>query len=419
MNYKRNPLVRRGALTLLALFVALPAEAAPAERGDLAFLNARDAFRNGERVRLARQVDALQGHPLQAWAEYWALRLKLDDGDAVGIADYLARHPDAYLAEKLRGDWLRALGKKADWDSFRRELPALALPDAEINCYAGLASGQTEMVRPLWLSGQDLPQACEQLVDQMVAAGGLSIEEVWQRVRRLFEAKRVGAARNAAAYLQAGEGWDGRGLESVAQAPARHLDKLPAGWDARRGGREVALFAVQRLARSEPQDAARRFVRIEDRFSAEERAYAWGQIAMHGQPNFYGNLADDELGRPIRLPPPLDLLPQKPANYQQQRGSETGGGRPAGHPPRHGAVRTDMRIEGIREWNWTLRGMDDAKLLAAAELANATTSSTAPSTPPTAPWPSTTTRCATWRRSRARRAQGDRRCSSTRAGSTA
>jgi soluble lytic murein transglycosylase len=59
-------------------------------------------------VRLARQVEALQGHPLQAWAEYWSLRLKLDDGDASGVADYLARHAGAYLAEKLRGDWLRS-----------------------------------------------------------------------------------------------------------------------------------------------------------------------------------------------------------------------------------------------------------------------------------------------------------------------
>jgi hypothetical protein len=67
------------------------------------------------------------------------------------------------------------------------------------------------------------------LVDQLVAAGDLTVEEVWQRVRRLFEAKRVGAARSAAAYLPASEGFDGRGLESIAQSPARHLDKLPAG----------------------------------------------------------------------------------------------------------------------------------------------------------------------------------------------
>jgi soluble lytic murein transglycosylase len=445
MNYKRKPLIYRSVLAVLALLASLPAMAAPAERGDLAFLSARDAYRNGERVRLARQIDALQGHPLLAWAEYWSLRLKLDDGDAGGVADYLARHPGAYLAEKLRGDWLRSLGRKADWESFRRELPALALPDAEINCYAAQANNAAEMVRPLWTGGQDLPQACEQLVDQLVAAGGLSVEEVWQRVRRMFEAKRVGAARSAAAYLPATQGWDGRGLESIAQSPARHLDKLPAGWDARRGGREVALFAVQRLARNDPQDAARRFARIESRFAEEERAYAWGQIALQaaqrhlpealswygktagtpladeqrawwvraalrandwatvgavipamppalaaqpdwiywhgralaaaghsddaranylkigGQPNFYGNLADEELGRAIEVPPR--------ASAPSAEELAVAGANP-GFRRALALMRTDMRIEGVREWVWSLRGMDDRALLAAAEFAH-------------------------------------------------
>ncbi|MBI5108845.1 MAG: lytic transglycosylase domain-containing protein [Rhodocyclales bacterium] len=445
MNYKRKPPLSRSALALLVLLASLPAMAAPAERGDLAFLAARDAYRNGERVRLARQIDAMQGHPLQAWAEYWSLRLKLDDGDTDGVADYLARHPGAYLAEKLRGDWLRGLGKKADWESFRRELPALALPDAEINCYAAQATGTTEMVRPLWTGGQDLPQACEQLVDQLVAAGGLSVEDVWQRVRRLFEAKRVGAARSAAAYLPATQGWEGRGLESIAQSPARHLDKLPAGWDARRGAREVALFAVQRLARSDPPDAAKRFARIESRFGDEERAYAWGQIAMQaaqrhlpealswygqatgtrlsdeqlawwvraalrandwaavravipamppalaaqpdwiywqgralaaagradearanylkisGQPNFYGNLADEELGRVIEVPPH--------ASAPSAEELALAGANP-GFQRALALIRTDMRIEGVREWVWSLRGMDDRALLAAAEFAH-------------------------------------------------
>lgn len=444
MNYKRKPLAYRAALALLALSASLPAIAASTDRGDAAFLVARDAFRNGERVRLARQVDALQGHPLQAWAEYWALRLKLDDGDASGVPDYFARYPNAYLAEKLRADWLRVLGKKADWEGFRRELPALALPDAEINCFAGQAVGQTEVVRPLWLSGQDLPQACEQLVDQMVAAGGLGVDEVWQRVRRLFEAKRVGAARTAAAYLPPTAGWDGRGLEAIAQSPGRHLDKLPAGWESRRGAREVALFAVQRLARSEPQDAAKRFARIEARFADEERAYAWGQIAMQaaqrhlpealgwydkaagtvlseeqqawwaraalragdwpavqrvvaamppvlatqpdwiywqgralaaagradearasflkisGQPNFYGNLADEELGRRIEVPP------RAPAPNAEEIALATAN---PGFQRALALMRTDMRIEGVREWVWSLRGMDDRALLAAAEFA--------------------------------------------------
>ncbi len=438
-----------GAAFALGLAMApVPALCVPsgasAARGDAAFLSAREAFRNGERVRLGRQIVALQGHPLQAWAEYWALRLQLDDGDASGVPEYLARYPGAYLSEKLRGDWLRVMGKKGEWESFQRELPALALPDVEVNCFAAQAAQTADKVRPLWNSGQDLPQACETVVDQLVAAGGLTAEEVWQRVRRLFEAKRVGAARNAAAYLPASEGFDGRGLESIAQAPARHLDKLPAGFAAKRGGREVALFAVQRLARNDPQDAARRWSRIEAQFTAEERAYAWGQLGWQaalrhrpealawyekavgtalseeqrawqvraalrvhdwsavrraiaamppniaaqpdwtywqgralaasghadearvhylrigGQPNFYGNLADEELGRAIEVPSPAI-----PPSAEESAVAEAN----PGFQRSLALFRVDMRVEAVREWVWSLRGLDDRGLLAAAEFA--------------------------------------------------
>ncbi len=454
MNYNPKLAMSLSRIVLLAAFsvtvavVPTPALCVPAEmiavRGDTAFLSAREAFHNGERVRLGRQVAALQGHPLRAWAEYWALRLHLDDGDASGIPDYLGHHAGAYLAEKLRGDWLRVMGKKGDWESFQRELPALALPDAEVNCYAAQATGKADMVRPLWISGQDLPQPCEALVDQLVATGGLTVEEVWQRVRRFLEAKRVGAARSAAGYLPATEGFDSRSLEAIAQSPARHIEKLPANFAAKRGGREVALFAMQRLARTDPQDSARRFARIESQFTAEERAYAWGQLAWQaalrhqpealawyeraagmamseeqlgwqvraalrvhdwntvqrtisamppnlaaqpdwtywlaralaasgqadearahylkigGQPNFYGNLADEELGRPIEVPPravvpSTEELAIAATNPGLQRALAL--------------FRVDMRIEGVREWVWSLRGMDDRALLAAAELA--------------------------------------------------
>jgi soluble lytic murein transglycosylase len=447
MNYNPKPAMSLYRIGLAAaVFLAAAVAPAPtlADRGDAAFLSAREAFRNGERMRLGRQIEALQGHPLQPWAEYWALRLRLDDGDESGVTDYLGRYQGAYLAEKLRGDWLRVLGKKGEWESFRRELPVLMQPDAEVSCYAAQAANTADTVRPYWNSGQDLPQACETLVDQLVAAGGLTVEEVWQRVRRLFEVKRVGAARNAAAYLPASEGFDGRGLESIAQSPARHLDKLPAGFAAKRGGREVALFAVQRLARNDPQDAVKRWSRIEAQFTAEERAYAWGQIAWQaalrhqpealnwygkavgtglseeqrawqvraalrvhdwgavrraiaamppniaaqpdwtywqaralaagghsdearalflrigGQPNFYGNLADEELGRVIEVPPHA-----VPPSTEEAAIAEAN----QGFQRALALFRVDMRIEGIREWAWALRGMDDRALLAAAEFA--------------------------------------------------
>ena len=450
MNYKLKlcRVFLLGAVLAAALAAAAPSSAAygagTLERGDAAFLAAREAFRSGERVRFARQLEALKGHPLLSWAEYWQARQRLDEGDAGAVAEYLERYPGAYLSEKLRADWLRVLGKNADWEGFRRELALLAMPDAEVGCYAAQASQTPEMVKALWLGGQDLPQSCEVLVNQLVDAGRLSVEDVWQRVRRLFEAKRVGAARTTAAYLPAVEGFDGRGLESIAQAPARHLDKLPPNWAARRGGREVALFAVQRLARAEPLEAAKRLARIESQLPPEERAYGWGQIAWQGalrhlpeslgwyekaagtvlaeeqlawharatlraqdwgtlrrviatmppamagqpdwtywlarslaaqgrndearqqyqriagQPNFYGNLAVEELGRRVEVPPraappTAEELAAAAANPGFQRALAL--------------FRVDMRNEGVREWVWSLRGMDDRALLAAAEFA--------------------------------------------------
>ena len=431
------------ALALASAVAPAPTFAANAN-ADAVFFAAREAFRTGERQRLARAVGALQGHPLHAWAEYWALRLRLDERDDSGVQDYLDRHPGAYLTEKLRGDRLRFLAMQRKWDVFLRELPGLAQPDNEIDCFAAQAKRTPETVRPLWIAGQELPQACETLIDQWVAQGNLTVDEVWVRIRRLLENKRYAGARYAAAYLPKSENFDGNRLDAIAQTPDKYLDKLPTGFADSRGGRELALFAVHRLARTEPQEAAQHFQRIEARFRSEERAYAWGQIAWQaafrhrpealrwydkaaatvlgeealawqaraalraqdwhalqraitamptpmaaqndwiywqarilatqgkrdearalyakigGQPNFYSNLADDELGRPIGVPPTAS-----PLKADELLAAET-------HPGLQRAIalmRVDMRMEGIREWNWSLRGMSDRQLLAAATLA--------------------------------------------------
>ena len=79
-----------------------------------------------------------------------------------------------------------------------------------------------------------------------------------------------------------------------------------------------------------------------------------------GQPNFYGNLADEELNRPITLPPKAlpptrDEVNRAEANAGLQRGLAL--------------IRVNLRGEGVKEWSWALRGMNDRDLLAAADFA--------------------------------------------------
>ena len=82
--------------------------------------------------------------------------------------------------------------------------------------------------------------------------------------------------------------------------------------------------------------------------------------ALAGQLSFYGTLAAEETARPL-------LLPDRPAPLTAAEISAA-----QANP---GLVRAlqliaiGLRNEGVREWNYTLRGMGDRELLAAAQLA--------------------------------------------------
>ncbi|MBI2960569.1 MAG: lytic transglycosylase domain-containing protein [Betaproteobacteria bacterium] len=88
---------------------------------------------------------------------------------------------------------------------------------------------------------------------------------------------------------------------------------------------------------------------------------AWLLFArIAGEANFYGQLAGEELGILTKLPP-------KAASPTPGEVAEI-----ARHPGLERALalhRAGLRAEAIREWNWSIRGMDDRSLLAAAELA--------------------------------------------------
>jgi len=79
-----------------------------------------------------------------------------------------------------------------------------------------------------------------------------------------------------------------------------------------------------------------------------------------GDYSYYGRLAADELGLPMQLPP------ESPGPTPNEMAAL------ALNPGLQRALafyRLDMRVDGTREWNWSLRGMDDRTLLATAELA--------------------------------------------------
>ena len=90
----------------------------------------------------------------------------------------------------------------------------------------------------------------------------------------------------------------------------------------------------------------------------EAAVMLWGKIA--DQSNYYGLLAAEELNRRFTVPPRAVT----PTAEELKQVAELGGVRRA-----LAFFQLDLRTEAVREWNWTLRGMTDRQLLAAAEFA--------------------------------------------------
>lgn len=410
------------------------------------FLAAREAYRVGDSKKLALLTKRLQGYILQPYVVYWRLQTRLWEADPGDIRAFLAANPDSPLSERLRSDWLKLLGKNQQWELFDAEYPQLTNDNIEITCYAlqsrtRLDSHALHEARPLWFVARNLPESCNPLFGALVDANMLSVDDLWTRIRLALEAGQVGTARRVAELLPASQAPDSRLLNAISSNPASYLERRNFDFQ-RRAGRETTMFAVYRLARTSPSQAATHWSRLEERFSAEERGYVWGLIAYFGamrhdpgaldwyakagdmsdvqlawkaraalragnwnqvlaaidamtgkessdagwrywkaralktlgrneeavailrpladEFNFYGQLATEELGG--RITSPATLF--KPSAEEVRRTGQLPGIRRA-----LALFALDLRIEGIREWAWAIRGFDDKQLLSAAELA--------------------------------------------------
>ncbi len=294
-----------GKFIIAVIFLAGAAFDAAAANSETDFLAAREAFRSGNIARLNTLSARLQGHVLEPYVAYMQILSHLKDAGPDEVKDFMQRNSDSYLSDKLRGDWLRWLGKNQRWDIFNAEYPALAGKDTELACYAlqartALGDGAAlREAKAYWFSAEDQPDSCSPLFDGLASNGLLTVEDVWTRLRLTLEAGNVSVAKHVARYFPGQQEIPVRELERAAENPAVFLDKMPhtishgpvagpiadrspLGVDLKtRAGRELTIFALSRLARSQPQQALSYWNALSSRFSAEEQAYVWGQLALY------------------------------------------------------------------------------------------------------------------------------------------
>jgi soluble lytic murein transglycosylase len=340
---ERMPATRflTGYLISLLLLVCSAAHAATA---DEAFLAAREAYKKKDPAELDAQLALLGEHELLPYARYWRLRLDIERVSARQINDFLASVEDTLVADRMRAAWMRELASQERWTEFLDAADRLSTWDTELVCFslqARIALEGNEVIgeaRDLWFTGKSQPESCLPLFDSLFEQGQLDDDAVWTRFRLALNAGNRHVAKSILKYVPESQRPSARTIDRTHRRPQKYLQRDPLPLSAR-GETELALYAMYKTARNWPEVAARKLRKVESKLSAQDRDYAWGQVAMaaawrhHAQAHDWfkqvdpGQLSDKQLEWRVRsalrsgdwgdIPPSVEAM--SPAKQSTQR----------------------------------------------------------------------------------------------------
>ena len=292
---------------------------------DAKLLNPSDVWR---KMRLA--VDAGRARTARRAAE-------LVNPSVVSAVQELTDNPARYLTRKA------SVGTRADAELATLALMRMAGNDAD--AAAGALNHRWERQLPTDLAAWAWASVAKQAAMSLLPEAPdyyLRAELLASQSKRDFEWPDDALAWKVRAALRSDNGrgrWQQVMQGINAMRPEEQRDPTWVYWKAR---------ALKALA-TDSQDG--------EALLAQSRELM-GSIA--GQLNFYGALAADSLGQTITLPArPLPLTDEE----------RTGAIAQPGLVRAQQLIALGLRNEGVREWNYSLRGMSDRELLAAAQVA--------------------------------------------------
>ena len=288
----------RRILTGIGVLLACQAQAQP--NGDAAVLEMQQAFRQGNRARLAQLLPQVRGHALEAWGAYWELKSRLETASPQEIQDFFTRYAGSYQEDRLRNDWLLLLGQRREWATFAAEYPKYRMnDDREVRCYglllrhlsegASAPAALADEVRRNWLAQREADDGCTTAAARLIAEGQgprkMTTQDAWRKARLALDANRP---RAAAAAVEIAAHDAAAHFADLNNSPSRYLTSRV--FAASRARKEMTVLALIKLAGGDIDNAARQ---LEDKWgpqlSPEERNWVWGVIGKQAAQRLTGD----------------------------------------------------------------------------------------------------------------------------------
>lgn len=166
----------------------------------------------------------LKNYPLTAYLEYQELGERLMALPTKEVEQFFARYPDAYVAERMRHRWLRALAIKEVWPEYRRFYDS-NLTDPELACLhlrARLETGDKSAlkdVEALWNIEKPQTSACDPVFEEWKNAGLLTPALLWSRHQKAVKAGEFALAASLAKEMAPAQQSHALLFENVARNP--------------------------------------------------------------------------------------------------------------------------------------------------------------------------------------------------------
>ena len=266
-------------VSLSAVNFALAARQLNLVNDDDVFLALRDAARREDASSAAELADRLPNYAIPSYVDYYRLKSHLKDASSTEIRDYLQRYNGSAIADRMRNDWLLLLGRQRDFATFDEQYPLFKLDDdTQLKCYSLLSRAiKGEQVantaRQLLTSPKDYGEACTTLIASLAQAGQFTDGDLWAQVRLASEVNQPMVARRIGALTQASDKDLVQAIEKAPLVIAQSVGATPTA-------RQLFIVALGRAARTSPEQAAGALMNVESRFTAEEKALGWAQIAL-------------------------------------------------------------------------------------------------------------------------------------------
>ncbi len=274
------------AALLSLLLSGYAAAATDIEQQREQFLEARKTLQAGHVHTFRDMAAELQDYPLYPYLIYDYLRPRLWKAHDDEIIDFLERFGDLPMAYNIRRSWLKLLARRGHWETFLEHYAPVN--DTQLQCYQLLARMRTgrderllEDTLKLWLVGESQPSQCDPAFERLYDSDLMTTDLVWQRIRLAMEERQIRLARYLGRYLdETGRKWLKRWIDMY-HYPASGTRK--ADYEDSERAREILVYGLKRLARSDTGLAVKRWDTLQENFEflPEERNAVVRTLAVY------------------------------------------------------------------------------------------------------------------------------------------